>query len=447
MRNFPFFLALLFAATASGQSVPIIRAKLVPATNVLVGQPVRLEVGILVPNYFTGAPTFPQFELDAAIVTLSDDRPEHLNEQINGVTYAGIRRFYLIYPEKPSEFRIPPVEISVPYAAAPPATTIATMHLPTLNFHATLPPEGRDLDYFLPTSQLAIKQKWSNSLNNLRVGDSVARTIVVTTEKMQAMLIPPMQLTAPEGVRVYPKNPSVEDQKSANGVFTQGVRTETASYLFTKPGDFILPEIKITWWDLSTKKLATSKLPATKIQIADTSAYVSELPPQQEIPAAAPPTAHRNWRHYLPIATIIAAAFAILALLAWAATKWSPKLSSHYRAIIYHRRESEPTRWRRLKQAANQNNAPQSYALLLSWLRSSHQPITVDEFQRQANDPTLNEQIAILSQTLFASTRTTTWNGRLFYQSLAPHRQIATPTKSAASHLPALNPTPNTLTP
>jgi hypothetical protein len=79
MRNFAIFLGFLFAAGASGQSVPVIRAKLVPATNVLVGQPVRLEVEVLVPNYFTGAPEFPQFELDGAIVTLSDDRPEHLN--------------------------------------------------------------------------------------------------------------------------------------------------------------------------------------------------------------------------------------------------------------------------------------------------------------------------------------------------------------------------------
>jgi hypothetical protein len=161
------------------------------------------------------------------------------------VTYAGIRRFYIIYPEQQSEFHLPSVEITVAYAAVPPATTTASLHLPPLRFRAALPAAARDLAYVLPTSRLMIQQKWSGSLNHLRVSDSVTRTIVVTTDKMQGMLIPPVQLTAPDGVRVYSKRPNVEDEKSVSGVFTQGVRTERASYLFTKPGDYVLPEIEI----------------------------------------------------------------------------------------------------------------------------------------------------------------------------------------------------------
>lgn len=439
MRKFILFLALSFALTVHAQSAPIIRAKLLPSSDVLVGQPLRLQVELLVPNYFTGAPTFPQFELDGAIVTLSEDRPEHFNEQISGTTFAGIRRFYLIYPEQPSKFRVPSVEISVPYASAPPATTLATLHLPPLTFRAALPPGARNLDYFLPTSRLALQQKWSGPLNHLHVGDSVSRTIVITTEKMQAMLIPPLQLIAPDGVHVYPKQPALDDQKTVNGVFTQGVRTERASYLFTKPGEYLLPEIAITWWNLATQKPVTSTLPSTTLHIADSNAYVSELPPQQETPAPVV-SPQRNWRHYLPVFTASAIALVILVIFAWLVHRWRPPLLARYRAFVDRRRDSEPAHWRRFKQACHRNDASQSYALLLAWLRRSRGAITLNEFQRQAADPQFSQQISLLSQLLFAFAPTAPWNGRLFFNAIASHRHIAQLTKPAQTHLPPLNP-------
>jgi hypothetical protein len=440
MKKFILFLGLLVTAAAHGQPAPVIRAKLVPPNGVIVGQPVRLEVVVLVPNYFTGAPVFPLFELDGAIVTLSDDRPEHLNEQVNGATYAGIRRFYVIYPEQSSDFHLPPVEITVPYAAVPPATAVATLHLPPLHFRADLPAAARDLDYFLPTSRLTIPQKWSGSLSNLRVGDSVARTIVVTTEKMQAMLIPPMQLSAPEGVRIYPKGPSVEDEKSVTGVFTQGVRTERASYLFAKPGDYVLPEIEITWWNLATQKLTASKLPAVNFHVSDASAYVSELPPEQE-PPAAPQSPRRNWRQDLSLLVKFAIVLVLAAILFWAIRRWGPRFAQRYRAFASRHRASESAYWHRFKEACYRNDDSQSYALLLAWLRRSDRTMTLDEFQHQAADPHLNQQIAILSQTLFGSPAAN-WNGPTFHRTIAAHRRHARSTKHPVTHLPALNPEP-----
>jgi hypothetical protein len=258
---------------------------------------------------------------------------------------------------------------------------------------------------------------------------------------MQAMLIPPMQLTAPDGVRVYPKGPTVEDEKSVNGVFTQGVRTEKASYVFTKAGDYVLPQIEITWWDLTTKKLTSSKLPATKIHVTDTSAYVSELPPEQETPTPSP-MSHRNWRYYFPIAATSCIVLLILAILAWAVSRWGSKLSFHYRAFISNRRESEPAHWRRFKQACVRNDASQSYALLLVWLRRANLAMTLDEFQQRSADPRLNQEISILSSTLFGAEGkgNAAWNGRDLYAAVARHRRNSVSTEAVLTHLPPLNP-------
>jgi hypothetical protein len=445
MRKLLLFV-LLFAPSLlqaqTGGTQPILRAKVVPADKVIVGQPVRLVVEVLVPNYFTGAPNFPPFELDGAIVTLSDDRPEHFNEQINGITFAGIRRFYLIYAEQPGKFVIPSVTISVPYASKPPETTKANLNLPALTFTAALPvgatAGAKGLDYFLPTTQLTIRQQWSAPLSHLRVGDSLSRTVVVTAQKMQAMLIPPLELSAPEGVRVYPKNPEVEGKKSPIGEFLAGVRTERASYVFTRAGDYTLPAVEISWWDLTAQKMKTSKLPAVEIQVNGADSYVSELPP--EPPQGPAPTSRNNLRDYLPVALKAALALLLLAVVVFLVYRLGPPLLGRITAARHRRQESEPAYWRRLNQALHRNDASHSYALLLAWIRRAHGDMSLSEFLETSADPQLNQQILALSQTLYAPNTKASWDGQFISKLLSRRRKVASPAVASNALLPPLNP-------
>jgi hypothetical protein len=98
MRSFFVCMVALSSFIAAAQT-PVVRARLDPANGILVGQPVRLVISVFVPNYFTGSPDFPDFELENAIVVLPQDRPQNSSEQIGGVTYAGITETYTIYPQ------------------------------------------------------------------------------------------------------------------------------------------------------------------------------------------------------------------------------------------------------------------------------------------------------------------------------------------------------------
>jgi len=97
-------LFLTFAAASALTSIaqgPIVRARLEPAKDIIVGQPVKLVVTVLVPNYFAGSPDFPELEIENAIVVLPQDRPQNSNEQIGSSTYAGITESYTIYSQQP----------------------------------------------------------------------------------------------------------------------------------------------------------------------------------------------------------------------------------------------------------------------------------------------------------------------------------------------------------
>ena len=365
MKQILYGIAVLTLTVALTAQSPNVQAHLEPARGVLVGQPIRLVVSVYVPNYFTGSPRFPEFEIENAILILPQDRPENSNIQRNGVSYAGITETYVIYPQQAGDFRLPPAKIEVPYAISPPKSTTVQVSLPPLSFHAEVPAAARDLDYFLPTTSLTIQQSWSSPLIGLRAGDSVERTITVTATRMQAMLIPPLPLESPDGIHIYPGEPVVRDQKTDRGDFIYGRRTQTAKYLIKREGDYALPPIQLRWWDLLHHRLVTTTLPGVHITAVANPGRV-ELPPSPE-PSLTDSARRVNlWKRY-SLAISLIGALALTLCLIWAGYSYLPPLVEYYKAWQEDREHSEPTYFRNLQRACLRNNANEAYAWLLKW--------------------------------------------------------------------------------
>src|SRR5262249_36486450 len=105
--------ALLIApGGAAAAAQPRARARIAPKGEVLVGEQLRLDVTVLVPNYFLSAPQFPTFDIADAVVTLIDENALNTSETIGGDTFAGIRRSYAITPQRGGDFVLPPAEIT-----------------------------------------------------------------------------------------------------------------------------------------------------------------------------------------------------------------------------------------------------------------------------------------------------------------------------------------------
>lgn len=437
-------LITIFAAfitlTAAAQS-PIVQAHLEPSHGLLVGQPVRMVVTVYVPNYFTGSPDFPEFEIENAIVVLPQDRPQNSNKQIGAVRYAGITQTYVIYPQQAGDFHLPREQVTVPYALAPPKSTIAHVPLPAMAFHADVPVAARDLDYFLPTTALTMQQKWSSPMKNLRVGDTIERTVTVTATKMQSMLIPPLPLDAPSGIRVYPEEPIVHDQKTDRGDFVYGRRTQTAKYVIQKEGDYTLPPIELKWWNLSSHRLVTATLPAVHFIAAANTNYVTELPPESE-PAPVTPAGHKNlWKQYrlrILITSLCCIAVALLLTMIW---YWLPRGRRMLQAWQDRRRHSEATYFHNLQRACTQNNAAESYVWLLKWIAVAYPGVSFQQALRRADNPALTSNTNDLGESLFAErTRDYSWNGKRFAALLREQRKHHRTHLSRHQYLGDLNP-------
>ena len=438
MRRVLAWLVALFSLTAAAQT-PVVRARLDPAKGILVGQPVRLTVSVFVPNYFTGSPEFPELEIDNAIVVLPQDRPQNSNEQIGGVTYAGIAETYTIYPQQPGDFQLPPAVITVSYASAPPKSTETQVPLPGFTFHADVPAAAKNLDYFLPTTNLTIQQKWSTPLKNLRAGDTVERTVTVTATKMQAMLIPPLPMDAPDGIRVYHDEPTVQDQKTDRGEFVYGRRTQSARYLIQKEGDYTLPSIAVKWWNLSTNRLVTATLPPVRFIATTNSNYVAELPPEPE-PVPIPQAKHISlWTRYRFWVRVIAPFCVGFLLLFWTGRRYIPRLRRRLRGWREQREHSETAYFRSLLNACEKNRPVETYERLLRWVSVADPGVKLDDFLSRTADPALASEVNALGAVLFSQMHEEQWQGKKMAELLRHHHQ-GTSYATARSDLVELNP-------
>jgi len=439
MESLCIYLLIILSSGIASAQAPIVRAHLEPANGIIVGQPVRLVVEVFVPNYFTGSPDLPDFDLENAIVVLPQERPQNKNERINGTTYAGIAQTYTIYPQQPGGFRLPPAQIAVSYASAPPQKAETRLTLPPLTFHADIPREAQTLSYFLPTTQLTIQENWSSPLKNLRTGDTVERTITVTATRMQAMLIPPLQLDAPNGIRIYLQEPIVQDKKSDRGEFVFGRRTQSVKYLIQKEGSYTLPALELKWWSLSTNRLVTAALPAVSFAATANLNYVAELPPEPEPIAAVQHKPISLWEKYKGLIWRLTPYYIGVLLLLWLGWHFLPGANRTLRIKLIQHKQSERAYFGRLQSACRRNDKKQSYHWLLLWIGKWRPQISLEEYINLCNDKALSTEVNSLGAAIFAkSNAEPRWSGDTLHRLLRKHRKLQT--KPSANALLSLNP-------
>jgi oxygen tolerance protein BatD len=379
-----FAVAMCCVSIASGASKPVLRAVIESTRPIIVGQRVRLEVTVLVPNYFLGEPQFPQLNIENAIVVPRTETPQNSNEGIGAETFAGITVTYLVYPQQPGSFQIPPAGISTKYSSNPPELTHTRILLPPLSFQAVIPPQAADLDYFLPTTSLTITQSFDKPLANLRVGDTVTRTVTITASKMPAMLIPPIEFEAPEGIVVYGKQPVVTDIKTDRGEFVNGKRMDSVTYLIRKEGQYTLPAIQLTWWNLWAHKLQTASLAAVEVIAAPNPEYHPEIAPEPEsapLPARSEANSRKRRLITLPIVSIVA--IGLLALMSYLAGR---RLVNRWVESRHAHANSEAAAFSALRTACRKGQAKDAYRLLLIWLSRFSPGERVNEFLSTAGD-------------------------------------------------------------
>ena len=136
----------------------------------------------------------------------------------------------------------------------------------------------QDNDFWLPVSSLTLEESWSTDISNLKVGDSVVRTVTMTADGLDGAVLPPFGPTEIEGLNLYP-DPAEIERTFVEGAIV-GTRIETTTMVATESGNFEIPEISIPWWNINTNQLEATIIPATRLTIAT---VTGEVPAEQTV--------------------------------------------------------------------------------------------------------------------------------------------------------------------
>ncbi|HPY41828.1 MAG TPA: BatD family protein, partial [Thiolinea sp.] len=118
---------------------------------------------------------------------------------------------------------------------------------------------------WLPANSLSLNAHWEPVNKTLKAGEPVTLTVAIIADGLMAEQLPALDIKPPMGIKGYANQPEFRNDLGGNSVI--GMREEKWVLMGTADGDYVLPEIKVEWWDLKAKKMQTAKIDATALKV------------------------------------------------------------------------------------------------------------------------------------------------------------------------------------
>jgi hypothetical protein len=318
-------LCLICAPSAWALGTAKVRTTLETKGDVWVGQHVTLAIELVSPGFFSGSPTFYLPQVPQVLLLQPNDRPVLGSETIGGASYTIQRHEFAVFAQQAETVTIPAFQVrfSTRVASAQPVEHLLSTDAVT--FEVKLPPGAEGLATLISARELKATETWQPGSTAAKEGDAFTRTLTFSAPDVPAMAFPPFPTTGIPGIGVYAKAPRLVDQSERGAM--RGERQEIITYVCQRPGRFVLPAARFTWWDLEHQQLRTVDFPGRTFEVAANPAF--STPPNASISQK-----EWKWPAHLRALLVATAATAILAGFAWWINRHRP---SWWDAIAFWR--------------------------------------------------------------------------------------------------------------
>lgn len=370
------------AIPVGGESTAPLSLTVLPAAVSSAGEDVFLEVEAVPRNPYVQQQVRYRIRLYYAVTLLDGQLEEptvdgvelrRLGNDLSYQTQLGDRRYqvverrFALLPEASGEIEIPPVRFRgrVLGGGRFGGSLSGGRQISTLGEAIRLQvrprPAGIAQDW-LPAAQLefgAVGGAWPDSIV---VGEPMALELRLAARGADAARLPEFALPALAGAEVYPDQPSL--RTGEDGDWLTGERRQRFAIVAQQPGELVIPELRLPWWNTETDRPEIATLPGRRIQVLPAAGRTplssdedSAATPAWSAPAGG--AALRPWQ--LTSAALLIAWLATLAL-------WWRQRRPASRAQIPQRAAPSTTQLR----AALLRHDPQAFeAALLAFARAS----------------------------------------------------------------------------
>ena len=230
-------------------------------------------------------PVFTELEMEDTVTQLIGS-PNQYERLIDGERFGVYEKRYVIFPQRSGPLQIPDIlfrgevtDGSSNFVFRNMNTRRVTAFIEGITIEVKERPASLPRgEGWLPVTGLALEETWSGDLGELKVGDSVVRTIVLRAEGLDGAVLPPFSPENIQGLNLYP-DPADISRTFVDGSIV-GTRIETTTYVALEAGVIEVPSLDIAWWDVNSDSARTTSLPATRFEVATVEGV---LPSEQAI--------------------------------------------------------------------------------------------------------------------------------------------------------------------
>jgi hypothetical protein len=386
----------------------------------------------------------------------------------NGRRYHITERRYVITPQQSGAHVIPPVLFSgtvldgrtrgtlfeelfgnrAGSLGRDPFKTSRSIHRRSPKIVLTVKDLPSDLNgrFWLPAKALTLTETWSADTENLQIGDSLTRTVVIRATGQRGEQLPELTLSPQAIVKVYPDK--AKTQTDFDGTWVMGSREEQYVLVPTQPGTVTLPAIHIPWWNIDTSRWEEASLPAKVLTVLGTlqPASSAQIASSVPVPSDALVESDRHGREAStpamfgasdgakpfpwPWIAVGCLAMWIVTLVAW----WRERQKRNGQGQEMAKKdagkfESERKAIQGVRTACMEQSAEKTRAALLQWasIKQEGRPCrSLGMVAHIMNQPVpdsaeISAAIWNLDRTLYTtSAEQQTWDGRQFWETVKP---------------------------
>ena len=378
-------------------------------------------------------PQFTELEMEDSVIQLIGS-PNQYEKLIDGERYGVYEKRYVIFPQRSGPLEVPDIlfrgevtDGSSNFVFRNLNTRRVTAFIEGISIEVLERPGAvQSGDFWLPVSNLTLEESWSTDLNNLKVGDSLVRTVTMNADGLDGAVLPPFSPTEIEGLNLYPDPAEIERTFEEGAIV--GTRIEVTSMVPVASGNIMIPEISIPWWNIDIDQLETTVIPATSLTIAT---VAGEIPAEQTVASTQNleellsqlPVVDQDmideqaeaefieieaaWLNYSIAAAFIIVIFSIYKLVIADRKREIREYLQRVKAQIaanYNPDNNERVAYKQLKRACTSNNSTTIRQTLITWCDhhiDSRSVISMEDILQQEEFPGLHEYARNIQSVLF----------------------------------------------
>ena len=216
----------------------------------------------------------PEISGARAVIERIDDDRSYETRRI-GKRFVVVERTFAIYPQASGRINIEPIVFQAqisqgrssffgnPFGPQP-KTVVVQSDPVILNVKAI--PDTFIGNHWLPAQEVELVDEWPGGPLEFNTGDPVTRTLRLKVKGQMSSQLPEMPVWQTEDFKQYPDQPTLSDERNGYGI--TGIRVEKIALIPNKAGRFVIPGIRLPWWNTIDERMEYAEIPEREITVS-----------------------------------------------------------------------------------------------------------------------------------------------------------------------------------